>query len=127
MGGVWEKSWGLCRALHVVRGRLQGVRCRRGAVEDVPRLAKAVGSQGSGGGPGAGWRDGRAGRGGSGDGRGGGGGPGRAAGLGGATCRSHGNVRIVSEVLQMFRSKERAWKEFLEKNGRGGLENECIL
>ena len=71
------------RVLHVVGRRLQGVRRRWGAVEDVARLAEAVG-----GGGGAGlW----------------GGGSGRAGRVGGGACRlcrSHGNVRIVSEKLQ---------------------------
>ena len=40
---------------------------------------------------------------------------GRAA--GGGTCRSHGNVGIVSEKLQTFRSKERARREFVAKIG----------
>ena len=44
-------------------------------------------------------------------------GRGRAAGIGGM-CRSHGNVGIVSEKLQTFRSKERAWREFVGKDWR---------
>ena len=36
--------------------------------------------------------------------------------LGGGTCRSHGNVGIVSEKLQTFRSKERARREFVGKD-----------
>ena len=42
---------GVGRAMHVVVRRLQGVRRRRGAVEDVARMAEAVGG---GGGAGAG-------------------------------------------------------------------------
>ena len=80
-GGVWEKSWGVCRALHVMQSRLQGVRRRRAAVEDVASFAKAVGSQGSGGGQ-----------------RWGGEMAGLAAGLGGGRAGA-GNVWIVSEEL----------------------------
>ena len=62
------------------------------------------------------------------------GGQGRAGrGGGGGACRSHGNVGIVSEKLQTFRSKERARKEFVGKEwgglGKdwGGLGKDCIL
>ena len=47
MGGVWAKNvsgqrvQGVGRALHVVGRLLQGVRRRRGAVEDVARQAEA--------------------------------------------------------------------------------------
>ena len=40
---------GLGRGLHDVGRRLQGVRRRRGAVEDVARQAEAVGGGGGGG------------------------------------------------------------------------------
>ena len=37
--------------------------------------------------------------------------------MGGGSCWSHGNVGIVSEKLQTFRSKERARRDFVAKNG----------
>ena len=96
-GGVWEKSGGVCRALHVVRRRLQGVLRRRTAVEDVARLAEAVGGGGGGGGAAGGW--------------------GRAGWLGGerGACQSHGNVEIMSEKFQTFRSKDRAQRDCWER------------
>ena len=114
MGGVWAKNvsgqrvQGVGRALHVVGRLLQGVRRRRGALEDVARLEEAVGV----------WPGGRY-----------GGGEDRPEG------RSHGNVGIVSRKLQTFRSKERARRDFVVKNEgsgpsgqrMGGLGKECIL
>ena len=52
--------WKVCRALHVVRRRLQGVLRRRTAVEDVARLEGAVGG---GVWPDEGWLEGGPGRG----------------------------------------------------------------
>ena len=54
------------------------------------------------------------------------------SGYGRGTCLSRGNVGIVSEKLQTFRSKERARREFVAKSeglGKesGGLGKECIL
>ena len=46
--------------------------------------------------------------------------------VGGWTCQSHGNVGIVSEKLQTFRSKERAQREFVV-NDWGGSGQDCIL
>ena len=97
---------GVGSALHVVGRRLQGILRRRGAVQDVARLTEAVG--------GGGWVGAGARRAGPGQGGGGRVGSGRAAGMG-VTCRSHGNVGVVSEKLQTFRSKEHARREFVGK------------
>ena len=108
-----KECGGVGRALYVVGRRLQGVRRRRAAVEDVARLRRRAGSgrgRGGGGG-GAGWA------GWAGAGRGlGRGGPGRAwRQVEGGMCQSYGNIVTVSKKLQTFRSKERARKEFVGK------------
>ena len=51
VGGSGQRVGGLGKALHVVGRRLQGVLLRRGALEDLARLAEAVRG---GGGAGAG-------------------------------------------------------------------------
>ena len=101
MGGSGQRVKGVGRALHVVGRRLQGVRRRRGAVEDVDRPAEAVGGRV---------------------------GPGRV-GLGrtsmGGTCRSHGNVGIVSEKLQ-FRVKTARGENLWRRLGCLGKDWGCL-
>ena len=101
---------GVCRVLLIVLRRLQGVQRRRTAVEDVARLAEAVGG---GGWPGAGWREGGPGRGGGGW----GGGAGRAGRRvwGRASGPEPWGRRDCARRVTTFRSKERTRREFVAK------------